>query len=106
MNSAIPVSSLTVGAVEYELREEVHIYNPDGQRLYGEADHARLVVRVDPDIPLMRIKQTLIHEWLHCLEAEYHIGLGDNENLVERLGHAVFAALRDNPELVAFIIGD
>jgi hypothetical protein len=101
----IPVREITVGAVKYKLREQPRIYNGEGRQLYGEADHVNLVIRIDPDMPLVRNKQTLVHEWLHCLDVEYHVGI-DNEDLVERLGHALFAALRDNPDLVKFITGD
>ena len=64
-------------------------------------DHGRLRIACDQDVQPQRRRLSVIHELLHVLEHRAGCDLG--ESMVCMLACLLFAVLRDNPGLVAWL---
>lgn len=74
------------------------------EHAYGTMDPMSLVITIDPEATGKgNIEDTLLHELVHA--AEYHAGLKFNEKWVRPVSSGLLAILKDNPELVRFLIG-
>jgi hypothetical protein len=77
--------------------------------LYGITTHGHLEIALHPDVADTVLRETLLHETLHAVF--YNIGLSDRltdkteEHMIRALSPALFALLRDNPDLVAYLVG-
>jgi hypothetical protein len=78
--------------------------------LYGITTHGLLEIVLQPDVADMVLRETLLHEVLHAVL--FNTGLSDRmtdkaeEHLVRALSPALFGLLRDNHNLVQYLIGD
>ncbi len=103
----MPPESVQIGPRRYEVLfdlEELHrVEHDDGQDLYGQSDHAKLRILVDPSLPHDQRADTLLHEVLHGLTEL--TGIADDlgpkreERVVGRLTPALLDLLRRNPQL-------
>jgi hypothetical protein len=64
---------------------------------YGDCNHRQLTIRIDSGADPERQAQTLMHEALEAINDQYHVKLGHDQ--IEQLEGALFALLRDNPEV-------
>jgi hypothetical protein len=77
--------------------------------LYGITTHGILEIVLQPAVADMVMRETLLHEVLHAIL--FNTGLSDRmtdkaeEHLVRALSPALFALLRDNPNLVQYLTG-
>ncbi len=73
----------------------------------GYTDHSLMEIIIGPDEALCSRRETLWHEVKHCvvhLFGEY--GKMDDETHVRRSAPMELAALRENPDLVAFLTAE
>jgi hypothetical protein len=73
----------------------------------GYSDHQALEIVIGPDDALPVRRETLWHEVKHCvvnLFGEY--GKLDDETYIRRTAPMELAALRDNPDLMAFLTAE
>lgn len=78
--------------------------------LYGITSPGILEIALQPNVADMVLRETLLHELIHALF--YNTGISERftdkteEQIVRALSPALFSLLRDNPALVACIMGD
>lgn len=71
---------------------------------YGTMDPMTLTITIDPAAEGEgNIEDTLLHELVHA--AESHAGLKYNEKWVRPISSGLLSILKDNPALVAFLLG-
>lgn len=77
--------------------------------LYGFTAHSFLEIAVSPDMADLMVRETVLHEVLHAVL--YTTGISNRfsenaeEHLVRALSPALFQMLRDNPQLVTYLVG-
>lgn len=111
--TALP-STITVGARTYSVSDDTNVVNAYGRSaetagLYGATDHRSLVIAIDPNQAADQLRDTLLHEALHCCTnlAAIDVAPPDTEEeLVARLTPPLLAMLRDNREFVDYITED
>jgi hypothetical protein len=104
--------SIVVGAYTYSVEVDQTAIDAasreQGTRLSGSADHLRQCIALDPSLGPDALAETLMHECLHAMFQQAGCHGMDNED-VERIvvlaGHQLVEFVRDNPELVAFVMG-
>lgn len=63
--------------------------------LYGQTDHNSLTTRVSRFYGDQQSEATFVHELLHDIDYMYTLGL--SEDIIERLGNALYTVMVDNP---------
>lgn len=81
---------------EYTIEEQENLHD-DGTDLYGQVHYLPEKILLNIDSSDEQKKATLIHELIHALDEMYCIKL--EENLVEKLGTAMYMLIRDNPNM-------
>lgn len=77
-----------------------------GERLDGETDFSTLTIRFHTDLDPSVKSATLLHEILHVVYDEYGLAKDDpEERVVTTLSNGLCQVIRDNPDVLAFIIG-
>jgi hypothetical protein len=77
-----------------------------GERLFGETDYNTLTIRVHQDLAPSVRSSTLLHEILHVIYDEYGLAKDDTkERVVTMMSNGLCQVLRDNPDVVSFILG-
>lgn len=109
-----PPATVQIGPRRYDVLldlEELHrIEHDEGDDLYGQSDHGKLRIIVDPTLPFDQLADTLLHEVLHGLTELTGIiddlGHKREERMVRRLTPALLDLLRRNPELVEYLTAE
>jgi hypothetical protein len=110
--AAMP-TSLRIGHARYAVKVDNDRCADGG--LFGESHSARLEIRMDVSYPHTVVADTLLHEVMHqCLAVagasrlDEHLKEGENveERLILAMSGPLLGALRDNPQLVAFLLAD
>lgn len=70
----------------------------------GEFEHDPLTIRISSGLTPDDEKETLIHEITHAVELQMNLDLP--EDAVRQLSIGLFAVLRDNPKLAAYLMED
>lgn len=104
---------LHIGALTYTVSDDktrmLEACREQGTDLLGHTDHARATILLERKAADCVKRDTLLHEALHVitdtcgLAAEW--GEKD-EGYIRRITPHLLAALRDNPELVAYLVAD
>lgn len=103
-------SSVAIGPVDYSVQEDAEAI---AQARLVHSDHrwaqtTKHLTRIDidPAMSKSRKRETLLHECIHALIYEWNVNLGElpEEPLVESLGDAFLALIRDNPNLIKFLV--
>lgn len=78
----------------------------DEQQKYGRTDEQQLAITIAPWVRGSQLADTLLHELLHAIWAHTALDFDDDdqERIVRSLSPWLLGALRDNPELVAFLL--
>lgn len=76
----------------------------DETDLLGDHSLQRLMVRIAKGLAPDEERETVLHEFTHAVEI--HLGCSIPETKVRRLSVGIFAILRDNPKLLAYLFGD
>ena len=107
-------ASIKVGPMRYRLitdREAMHEerYDSGDGDLKGRVNFHALTITLDTKLPHDALADTLLHEVRHAIHR--HTGCDDIEKFVEedfvnRTNAMYLAVLRENPELVAFLVSE
>lgn len=105
--------SIKVSAFRYQVffdRVELAQAQKDSETdCMGATNHSELRIVVDPKLPRDQQADTLLHEVEHTI---FHaVGIHSKDKLtehdvIERTNTLRLAVLRENPELVAFLVGE
>lgn len=100
-----PPSVIKVGAFRYRVffdrAELAEAQKESSTDCMGATNHSQLRMVVDPKLARDQQVDTLLHEVEHAIS---HVaGIGDREKLTEH-DNIRLAVLRDNPELVGFLM--
>lgn len=103
---------VVIGPVDWTVIEDADLIdrsrNRAGDDRWGESDKKLVEILIDPSLPPSRKREVLMHEVVHAVLYEWHVDkvFPDNfeeEPLVEILGVALLATIRDNPDLISFL---
>jgi hypothetical protein len=94
-----------VGGVRYRVVVEEEMVSEEGVEILGQHDYGRLRLRLslaaDPEVrPFV-----LFHEVLHACVAVSGGDSHQEEALVSGLAHVLLQVLRENPDLVRYLLG-
>lgn len=99
-----PPRSVRIGPHRWRIKRSAIDADPD---LYGRTVERRLTILLAPGSAPSQLRDTLVHELLHAIWSQCALGdLTDDdgqERVVGSLAPWLLGALRDNPELVAFL---
>lgn len=73
-----------------------------GSRYFGETNHRSLQIELDADQVEAQKRDTLLHETLHAIDYAMHLEL--DERQVHALAAGVLCVMRDNPELIDWLM--
>lgn len=105
-------TAIRVGPLVYEVSADslahLLVEHAAGKALLGETNHQALTIMVSPNMAPLATQSTLLHEVLHAViaTAAFPIDSDDEERLVRVLEAPLFALIRDNPELLAYLASD
>ena len=73
--------------------------------LYGTMLESKQIIRIDTTNTEAKVAESLLHELIHAIQCAY-ITPGDRteERFVKTFTAGLFQVLRDNPDVVAFIL--
>ena len=106
-------SSVTVGPYRYSIqvdRARLADLNrrQDGSHGHqvGETDHVTLEITMDPHLPLDLLKETLLHEVIHCIWSTVNLRQRklNEEDVIGSLVPTLLDTLRRNPTLVEYLL--
>lgn len=88
------------------LRATATDHRDDSTRV-GYSDHVKLVITLDPQLPLDLLAETMLHEMMHCC---YTAAGRSGETLAEEavidtLSPVLLDTLRRNPDVASFLLG-
>lgn len=97
--------SVRIGGVRYRVVVEEELVSEEGVELLGQHDYGRLLLRLslaaDPELrPFV-----LLHEILHACVTVSGGDSHQEEALVAGLSHVLLQVLRENPDLVRYLLG-
>lgn len=96
--------SLRVGAFDFKIVE----FTPMGAasaRRYGEFSAMEGLIRIDPQAGRIKTLDTLLHELLHAIYWTWNIhDTDDEERTVASMSTGLTQVIRDNPDLLRFIL--
>jgi hypothetical protein len=109
----IKVGPLVYDVIADELAFAKTRVESDSPTLIGRLKEKELQILLDPELPLPMLRACLLHEALHTITAGTTLAaiVSDadpddrDERIVGVLELPLLAMLRDNPELVAFLLG-
>jgi len=90
--------SVKVGHVVYELHYNDKLKDGD-EDLHGICQENSYIA-VNPRYSTVR--STLVHEILHAID--YYLGENLSERVVTSVSNMLFAVLKDNPDVVAYLL--
>ncbi len=112
MKQAIKLpEAVAIGPVSYSVREDAaylaSMRRHCNDHRYAETEFATTTMVIDPHLSPSRKRETFMHECVHALLCEYNCQPEDDakeERLVESLGMALLALIRDNPSLIRYLV--
>ncbi len=112
MSKAERPTQVWVGATPYSIsydHDELMKFNGEKQRSFlGVSNHHNLFIIIDGNAAEQVIRDTLMHEIMHCLFTEAGlapmIGQLDEEELCSTLSPRLVSMLRVNPEVSAYLL--
>jgi len=94
-----------VGGVHYRVVVEEEIENEDGVEILGQHDYGRLQLRLslaaDPEVRPFVLFHEVLHACITVCGGDSH----REEALVTGLAHSLLQVLRENPDLVRYLLG-
>lgn len=95
------ITEINVPNFVYKVKEE--ILEDYDDELYGVTKRDKLLIKVNSCLPKDLKKQTLIHELLHALELNSSIKYC-SEAQIEQLSHGLLFVIKNNPELIRWLV--
>lgn len=92
---------LMVASMSYSIVEASTELAHSGR--YAETSYSHLVIKVALEYPFPVVQQALVHEIVHTVERHY-LGVDLKESQIVQLAYGLFQVLRENPDVVAFIL--
>jgi hypothetical protein len=97
--------SVLIGGLRYRVVLEQEMVSEEGVEILGQHDYGRLQLKLslaaDPEVrPFV-----LLHEVLHACVTVAGGDSHQEEALVAGLSHVLLQVLRDNPDLVGYLLG-
>jgi hypothetical protein len=89
---------IRIGGVEYRILYSLEMKG----KLLGECDHDRSQIEISQDQSPEMIKSTLLHEAIHTLA--HHIDWKPREDTVRKIEKMMFTFLRENKEVVKWLM--
>lgn len=71
----------------------------------GEWDARNATIHYDPSQTLPVLRETVLHEMLHCIMEHTGIDPEEHEQLIRSVSPLLLETLRRNPELVEWLVG-
>ncbi|MDA3730059.1 hypothetical protein PBV87_00840 [Niameybacter massiliensis] len=98
------VEKIKIGWKEYGIQcvESSNVLMNGGMECYGEILHDKCLIRLNVSNTEDQMRATVVHEILHGIENMYGIDLG--EEVVTKLGNALYTLVKDNPKLIGGLI--
>lgn len=95
-----------VGPHVYQLRFVSGLMHEDGTALLGQCLTDQLRIELEEDQPESLLRETVLHELVHAIAAQYSINEDgkEEEEWASALGVGMLAVLRHNPQLTAWIV--
>ncbi len=72
----------------------------------AQIDYARLSISVSTDLVSTYAKQSLLHEIIHGVLENAGIRDQHDEQLVDAMATGILGVLRDNPDVVSYLVSD
>jgi hypothetical protein len=102
-------TKLKIGPVDYTVKQVKKLRDTDSEgktrSLHGDIAWTKARIRIRKDQAESRKVVTLVHEALHGLLENAAFDGPHPENVIAILAFGLVELLRDNPELVALIVG-
>lgn len=101
------ISKVKIGSLDYGVNLVSDLKRPeDDHMLYGYITHLQQRIDVEEKMTVPMQKISLLHETLHGIIHQSGIIEDAEENLVIAMSHGLYALLRNNPELIQYVVGD
>ena len=71
----------------------------------GEWDARTATISYDPAQTLPVLRETILHEMLHCILEHTGVEPDEHETLIRNISPLMLETLRRNPELVEWLVG-
>lgn len=102
--SASSATGLPTGVAFLHLTIQVCEGVSDSDSL-GEWDARNATIHYDPTQSLPVLRETVLHEMLHCIFEHTGVDPEEHEQLIRSISPLVLETLRRNPELVEWLVG-
>lgn len=81
---------------------------PEGEFWYGVTRRKKTRIDFDDTVSPSQQRDTLLHEVLHAIltDSPFRLSNDDEERAIRAVTPGLLAALRDNPDLVKFLLED
>ena len=98
-----PPKTIKVGYATYTL-EGATAHDSWANGVYGDTNHAKLLVRYNRELPSQQAGETVLHEVMHCVYDCWKVGKDDDEEaVVSKFAAGLATVMRDNPKLLEWI---
>ncbi len=98
------ITKVSVGELDYQVGLVADLKRPETEAmLYGYVSHLNQRIDIEEKMTEPMQKIALLHETLHAIVHQSGIIEDAEENLVIAISHGLYALLRNNPDLIAYI---
>lgn len=94
-----------IGQLKFDIEYPDTVINDDQEVLYGQSRTFEQKILVASRHSLLRQKATLLHESIHAIDEWYNFNRLE-ESHVTQMTHGLFDFMRDNRDLIRWIIED
>jgi len=101
----IPI--VKIGVIDYAVSTVTDLKRKeDGAMLYGYINHLDQKIDVEEKMSITMQQIALIHEVLHGIVHQSGVISDDEEQFVIAISHGIYALLKQNPDLVRYLVGN
>ena len=104
--NTIPFNAVKVGLYEYSIKEASNFTDSTIPDSIGECDFIIKQITIHSYLPLPQLQQTMMHEIVHAVTHTFNIPLpsDDMERVVDSMATGILTVLKDNPEMVKWLL--
>ena len=101
-------SSVKVGLLTYDIEVSTKDLGEGDNELWGISDHTANRIGIHPEQTVDKSRWTLIHEIFHCCfeQSGAQLKSKEEERIIREISPLVLLALRENPEVAAYLLGE
>jgi hypothetical protein len=96
--------TVKIGALNYDVEFEEKLIS-GGDVLFGHHLFDEIKMKIGSSYPVTRQKEALLHECLHAIDERYLAGSLE-EKQITSLGYGVFDFIRNNKDVVKWLMED